>query len=545
MKRFDQFIKEEIDLRGNTGIPDDFMGNAEKQASKNLGVPIGVRQDDRQAMQQHGRQIMDLVGKLNAPNGLVAQSKKIIYSGSEEEVEKRLVALEDLAKEIIIEKYQDILEASEKPVELDIKMLRPGKKVTDEMPDLEDVEATPPPRQEELKDDEIKKSVDKKKILNVINQGEAKATKNIVRFSEKVEPGLKAIFGDKWKGILDMWLEIIDAADKMDWILPTDIKANMMKDAPEGMAGACQVEWKKDEDDEDEEDNDNEEREESCKIDEDGVQLCGDQEDYDKIVIKAIGTDFPMLLHEAVKGIWSLLKSGAIKNDEELAKIIADNTGTYADEAQDFKYGVSMQAMFRDFINACKDSNKYSNMNARVYAKLALDKDNGGDFEDGEFLEISKSIFSSFNLEEGNKLEFVLDADKFNSSTAKKKIEGLISDIVEAEKDYEKQLSEWEMDKQFSDDREEEQDDVDDEEFNDFLSDYGISSKQEEEQEEEEQDLSTMKQSDIQELVDDALDRGDYAEVARVSKYLKEGQEIYIKELERINESLVRRRKNK
>lgn len=348
MKRFDQFIKEEIDLRGNTGIPDDFMGNAEKQASKNLGVPIGVRQDDRQAMQQHGRQIMDLVGKLNAPNGLVAQSKKIIYSGSEEEVEKRLVALEDLAKEIIIEKYQDILEASEKPVELDIKMLRPGKKVTDEMPDLEDVEATPPPRQEELKDDEIKKSVDKKKILNVINQGEAKATKNIVRFSEKVEPGLKAIFGDKWKGILDMWLEIIDAADKMDWILPTDIKANMMKDAPEGMAGACQVEWKKDEDDEDEEDNDNEEREESCKIDEDGVQLCGDQEDYDKIVIKAIGTDFPMLLHEAVKGIWSLLKSGAIKNDEELAKIIADNTGTYADEAQDFKYGVSMQAMFRD-----------------------------------------------------------------------------------------------------------------------------------------------------------------------------------------------------
>lgn len=183
-------------------------------------------------------------------------------------------------------------------------------------------------------------------------------------------------------------------------------------------------------------------------------------------------------------------------------------------------------------------------MNARVYAKLALDKDNGGDFEDGEFLEISKSIFSSFNLEEGNKLEFVLDADKFNSSTAKKKIEGLISDIVEAEKDYEKQLSEWEMDKQFSDDREEEQDDVDDEEFNDFLSDYGISSKQEEEQEEE-QDLSTMKQSDIQELVDDALDRGDYAEVARVSKYLKEGQEIYIKELERINESLVRRRKNK
>jgi ferritin len=88
----------------------------------------------------------------------------------------------------------------------------------------------------------------------------------------------------------------------------------------------------------------------------------------------------------------------------------------------------------------------------------------------------------------------------------------------------------------------EEHDDVDDEGFNNFLSGYGISSEKEEETE---QDLSKLRQSDIQELVDDALDRGDYAEVARVSKYLKEGQEIYIKELERINESFIRRQKNK
>jgi hypothetical protein len=154
----------------------------------------------------------------------------------------------------------------------------------------------------------------------------------------------------------------------------------------------------------------------------------------------------------------------------------------------------------------CNDSNKYSNMNARVYAKLALDKDNGGDFEDGEFLEISKSIFSSFKLTEGATLEFILDESKFNSSTAKKKIEGLISDIVEAEKDYEKQLSEWEMDKKFSDSEQddEEHDDVDDEGFNNFLSGYGISSEKEEETE---QDLSKLRQSDIQELVDDALDK--------------------------------------
>jgi hypothetical protein len=150
----------------------------------------------------------------------------------------------------------------------------------------------------------------------------------------------------------------------------------------------------------------------------------------------------------------------------------------------------------------CNDSNKYSNMNARVYAKLALDKDNGGDFEDGEFLEISKSIFSSFKLTEGATLEFILDESKFNSSTAKKKIEGLISDIVEAEKDYEKQLSEWEMDKKFSDSEQddEEHDDVDDEGFNNFLSGYGISSEKEEETE---QDLS--KASSTSSCISDCL----------------------------------------
>lgn len=527
MKRFEQFIKEEIDLKGNKGIPDNLMSDADKQAEKNLGV----RKDDKRQMMQFGPQI----------GGLIQRSMRIMSQGLDRNsLEERFVKLETLAKDIIMEEYGDFLSSSEKPIELDIKLLRPGKTVNDEISEMDDIPSFP--SQEEIVDDDLRKAVDKKKILNVLNQGEAKATKDIIRMSELVKPALEDIFGEKSEEILKIWLDTTEVANKMDWIIPIDSKSKMMKDVPQGMAGACQVKWEKDEDDDDVDYK--EENEEEVSFDEDGTQLVGDQDDFDKIVIKAVGIDFPMLIHEAVKGIWSLLKSGSIKEDEEMAKLIAQNTSSFADESQDFRYGVSMQAMFRDFINACKDSNKYSNMNARVYAKLALDKDNGGDFEDGEFLEISKSIFSSFKLEQGATLEFILDMGKFNSSMAKKKIEGLISDIVEAEKDYEKQLSEWEMDKKFSysEQDEEEQDDVDDEEFNDFLSDYGISSKQKEEQKEE-QDLSTMKQSDIQELVDDALDRGDYAEVARVSKYLKEGQEIYIKELERINESFIRRQK--
>ncbi len=471
---------------------------------------------------------------------LIQTSQGIMRQGlNREELEERFVKIETLAKDIILEKYNDLLiDANGNPVELIIKLVREGQ-VSREIPEMADIPAKP--SQEEIKDPELRKAVDKKKILNVINQGEAKATKDIIRMSELVKPALADIFGDKSEEILKVWLDTTDVANKMDWIIPIDAKSQMMKDMPQGMAGACQVKWEKEEnEDEDEETQSQEEQE--VTYDEDGTQLIGDQEDYSKITIKAVGIDFPMLIHEAVKGIWSLLKSGSIKDDEEMAKLIAQNTSSFEDESQDFRYGVAMQAMFRDFIDACKDSGKYSNMNLRVYGKLALDKDRDGEFTDGEFLELSKSIFGSFNLVEGATLEFVLDTEKFNTSPAKRQIERLISDIVSAEEEYEKQLSEWEMDQQFGGDDSHEDVEGDNKGFNDFLSGYGIGSSDVEEEEEE--DLSKLKQSQIQSMIDDALDREDYTEVARISKYLKEGKEIYLKELERVNESYSRR-KNK
>lgn len=519
MKSFIDFIKEEIDLRGNSGIPDDFMRNADRQAGQNLNVRV----DDMSQMRDFGPRIM----------GLIGQSQRFIYSGTQEQVEARLVALENLAKNIILEQYQDILDASEKPVELDIKMLRPNQQVNDEIPDMDDVDAQPPRRQEELRDTEIKKSVDKKKLLNALNQGEAKATKNIVRYSEHVEPGLREIFGAQWQQILNIWLETIDVANQLDWIFPIDAKAQMMKDAPQGMAGACQVSWEKEENDEDEEQDEQEEK--SCSM-EDGVQVCGDQEDFDKIVIKAVGLDFPMLLHEAVKGIWQLLKSGAIKDDEELAKIIADNTGTFADEAQDFRYGVALQAMFRDFINACQGANSYNNMNARVYAKLALDSERGGSFTDGQFLEVFKAMLSAFDLQNVNRqLEFNLNPEKFAASTAKRHIEGIINEIIEAERAYEEELNKWEMDQQFGDSsyNEPEEEEDDDTSYAPDLKNLGINTSADEE---DEDDVDTL----LDKLASAKTDAEKDAIKRKLDKLMEslsiDGQRIYQNEINLILE---------
>lgn len=514
MKSFSQFLKEEIDLRGNQGIPDDFMSGAERQARTNLGVNI----DDPRQLGVYGPQIGRLIG----------QSQQIMAQGGQLNVRKR--QLEKLAYDLVMSQYGEILEASEKPVELVIKFVEEGE-VNQEIPEMGEVPSFP--KKEEIKDPELKKAVDKKKILNAINQGEAKATKRIISL---VGPGLQEIFGNKSEEILKVWLDTTDIADKLDWVFPLEMKSKMMKDVPQGMAGACQVKWEKEKEDEEESKD-----EENSYKDEDGTIMTGDQEDFDKIVITAVGIDFPMLVHETVKGIWSLIKSGAIKDDEELAELIAQNTSSFEDEAQDFRYGVAMQAMFRDFINACKDANKYSQMPLRIYGKLALDKDRGGDFTDGEFLELTKEIFASFDLVQEEKLEFMLNEEKFNASPAKRKIESLISDIVTAEKEYEDELSKWEMEQQFGGSEEEPSySDEEEDDFNDYLSGLGISRAKpevEEVEEEEEDDLDTLLDK-LSAAKTDEEREGIKRKLDKLQESLSEdGKRIYGIEIERILES--------
>jgi hypothetical protein len=551
MKSFSDFIKEEIDLRGNKGIPGDLMGGAERQARTNLGVNI----DDPRQLREYGPQLMSLVG----------QSQQIMQQGLDRrQLEERFVKLETLAKNIVLAEYGELLEASDKPVNLIIKLLRPRKKVTEEIPEMGDIPSKPV-NQEVIRDENLRKAVDKKKILNVLNQGEAKATKNIIQYSDLVEPGLREIFGNQWRTILDIWLQTTEIANKMDWIMPLDMKSQMMKNVPEGMAGACQVTWEKEETQEEEEETQTQFQEEpqsqiqeepqSQEEEEDEVDFEGDPDDYDSITVKAVGIDFPMLLHEAIKGIWALLKSGAIKEDEEMAKLIAQNTSSFEDESQDFRYGVAMQAMFRDFIVACKDSNKYSNMNARVYAKIALDKERGGDFTDGEFLELTKSLFSTFDLVSGRSLDFKLNNDKFNSSDAKLKIETIIAGIVEAEKEYERELAKWEVDTKLSNEPEYAGEEDDEKSgFNDYLKDAGISKADEKEVQKDvidmnEDELSELSKTvkgrrEIQEIVDDLLEKGEYEKIPKFSKYLKEGHEIYLREIAMINEKKLHNRRN-
>ena len=573
MKNYLQFLKEEVDLKGNKGIDDDFMKKAEDQAKQNLGVTPNTN------------------GPVTGDIGsLMRRSAQLLTNGlNTDQIEERYTKLEDLAKRVIMDEYGDIIEASEKPVELLIKLIRPNQSVLGEVPNLlnvpaesderpeyseeeteeeevdqpqgqpqgqeetetedeeeeddfmsffnddtdyEDQEEENPEEVEELTNKDVAMAIDKKKILNMITQGEGKATKDIIKFSEVVESGLREILGDSYRELLDVWVKTSEVAHKLDWAVSDKAKGSMMKNMPGGLAGAVDLTW------------------ENAKSKFNKIHLLTENTDFNKIVIRAYGIDFPMLLHESIKGIYLLLQSSAIKKDDEIAEEIKRATSSFKDESQDFKYGVVAQNMFRDFINACKDANKYTQMRARVFAQLAVDKGRGGRYTDEEFLEITKSLFSVFDSKiEAGKTSFVINQERFAQSKAKSEIEKVVADIVSAEDEYRDELNKWEMEQRFGHNAPEPQGEGDEQDYpeqgEESQSDIDRLVRQSLEKPEQGDGESELTKREIQELIDDALDAEDYKEVERLAKlpnYLKEGL-VYLAELKRINESKITRRK--
>jgi hypothetical protein len=565
MKNFEQFIKEEVDLRGNTGVPDDFMRKSDEEARKNLGV----RPDDESQMRNLWPSF----------EGAMRQSQQILSTGpngqrlSQQEVQERITKLEKLAEKVVRDQFDEILDASIKPIELDIKLVPMGS-VNREIEDINQVpqQAKQPTEEEQEEQDErdeenqeqeeqtpeermegeetpgtdLVAAVEKKKILNMITQAAGKSTKDIIRASDIVDNGLQQIFGDGYRTILNLWVQMSDIADKMDWVIPIDRKADMMKKAPGGMAGAVQVKW------------------ESFSGNLYNMNLLLEKE-ATKIVIKSTGVDFPMLIHETIKGIFLFLQSGAIKKDKKTAEIVKKATSSFMDEAQDFRYGPPALQMLLLFVNKFSESGDYKRLEARVFTMLAVDKERAMSEAknaspehkellqkkasiartDKEFLDIMKSIFSVFDsVERGGKIEFTVNEEKFNTSLAKREVKKIIDYIVEDIEDYKREIEEWEQEQR---EREEESKYRQDDEFakpDEAESDIDALIKKslyggEEEKETGEVDYSELTQRELQELIDDALDAGDYKRVQMLAQYMKEGKEIYLKELERINEGHI------
>jgi hypothetical protein len=461
MKDFQKFL-EEITIKGSPGVPGegdkqpgdkDYLSDIERRAKQRLGIT------GREHPSQFGPRIMDLVGQSQG-----------FTRGNEDDLEK-------LAKDIILNNFGDILEG----VNLDIKLVRSGQEVANFMEEQSD-DQPEIPNFRRVTDPEIMRRIHKAKLGNVIIQGEAKNTKHILH-TEEVKDGIRTIFGDRADSIFNIWDEISKLADKMDWIIPIEVKADMMERAPQGMAGAVSVKWEPKQQKEEEEGSEEDEYKEEEES----------EEDFESFIptIRARGIDFPMLIHETVKGIFELIAAvsqpgmGADEKEIEIAQTVKLNVSSFEDEAEDFRTGPEIAADFRDFINENPKSDVYPNMRAYIFGMM-MDPNY---MTSKDFLTLFRGILNG-------------------TPEARRKIDNMIDEVADKLKSYE--LGEVLPDEVYDND--------------DVIDDN------------EEKDLSTLSQRQIQDLIDVALDESDFEEVKRLSQFLKEGREIYLKEIDRINE---------
>lgn len=484
MKDFAKFL-EEVTIKGNPAIPGEggkrpedksYLSDVERRAKQRLGLT------GREHPMQFGGRIMELVGK-----------SQRMTRGKENE-------LEQLAVEVILSNFGDILEG----VELDIKLVRSGQEVANFMQEESDENDMELPKFREITDPELISRIHKAKVGNNIIQGEAKNTKHMLH-TDEVKDGLRRIFGNNADEIFSAWDEISKLADKMDWIIPIEVKSRMMEQAPQGMAGAVKVDWKpKEKEDSDEDFAQKILQDLSAGEDPNQEDVEDFQEEIEGTtpVIKARGVDFPMLLHETVKGIYELIAAvsqpGQDASPEEIekAQTVKLNVSSFEDEAEDFRTGPEIAADFRDFINENPDSSYSPNMRAFIFGKMMDESYMTPD----EFLNLFRGILNK-------------------TSEARAKVDSMISEIVEELKRYE--LGE------VLGHEEQTEDDID-------YDSLGIEKPQENE---DDIDYSKLSQKEITNLIDSALDNGDFKEVERLSKFLKEGKEIYLNELKMIRES--------
>mgnify|MGYP005847005261 CR=1 FL=1 len=488
MKDFSKFIKEEVTIKGNSGIPGEsgdnkksekqYLSDVESRARQRLGVPR-----DENPMFGSPHQTIRIFQEFG---GLMQKSLGFIR-GKEKE-------LEDLAKRIILSEYGSILDN----VDLDIKIVKPGevKKFMDE----ECGGDCQLPSYRLLTDPKIKKEVDKRKILNNITQGEAKNTKRILAMPE-IKDELIKIFGDKeGEEAHRVWTRITELADKLDWLIPVNIKSDMMEQAPEGMAGACSVKWP-------DQKLDKESEELSNKVlkDLENGDIDDNNKDLQELlstgnpIIKARGVDFPMLLHETVKGIYELISAAGIPEDKRTAELVILNTSSFSDEAEEFRYGPEIAADIRDFINKSKkEIDKYPNIREHFCGRLAV-------MPADEFLILVKNILS-------------------DSPSARSKVDEILDDII-------KELDEYEYKKALSNEDDEYIEDEDDVDISHLLSKGKPGKKTK-------KDYDNMTIDEIQQEIENAVAEENYELAAMLTKkYLKgESRKVWLGELKRINE---------
>lgn len=446
MSTIKKFLQE-ASLRGNKATSDEYLKGIETRAG----------QDIRNTEQRLGPDMARFMQ-------MVQEVRRIQETGGPAVKDR----LEKLAERTIMDAYGSILGDTV----LNIKFPKPNE-IQDMMEEAPD--SPEPTAIKKLEDEAVISEVQKRKIANNITQGEAKNAKRMLVMPE-VRDGLVQILGEETgRKYLDLITKITDIASALDWRIPMEVQQQMWTRDKGGFAGSVKVSWEKPNTDEDL----------AAKILQDLEQgdienSAAAEEAIDNMqpTINAIGTDFAMLLHEAIKGIYELIASAGIPEDEDTAETVLGNTDTLQDEIEDLRYGPYLAADLRDFINQFPEATSVENMREFIFGKLMQ-------LPAPEFLELMKGIFT-------------------RQESAKAKIKELIDEVRQEIKD-------WELGDALGQDNDEE----------DLYGDMGTVAPERTTASSTEPDYASMSRSELDDAINAALDANDFETLAAISKYMK------------------------
>jgi hypothetical protein len=498
MKKYREFLKEEAELRDTEGVPGDWMGKTDAKAERDLGV-----RKDFPGPQFHAM-MGEMMGSLAKINSIISQT------GSKDEIYPKL---SQLALDAVGEEFPGVLDA----INVDIAMVDMGD-IPGEFEDFEKVSKNPKSKEqqaeeisskkreqssdvegdeddnenenpEEMKQDimdmlnssELKGHIDKRKLMNLVTQGEGLNTKKILH-GDTIKNGLDEIFGDKSDEIFRLYERLIDINQKKDWVIPINHTASAMDNAPGGIAGACQV--KIDKEDGSSQNNDDQESDESQN---EGGQ---EQDGAYKLLVKVRGVDLLMLIHELVKGIYLAMSVGGLQSieDDTMKMATKMSTSSFSDEAEDWRYGPYVAAELRDFINTCEGSDKVEGIRLYVFGRMV-------ELPPEEFLPLMYGIFEK-------------------TSDAKSKIEEIISDINDQFDEYNRQVVEYDLEHGNKEDSDVQDVQGDDEEGDDVLVKIRKDN-------EAPRGYDKMSQTELNDVLNQLLDDENYTEVDKLMKYIK------------------------
>ena len=308
----------------------------------------------------------------------ISQLHKIQSEGNNKE---RLLSL---AEEIIRTEFSDVIEAmninldmkivdfrSEDIGDLSRKMSDDPKKARDKAEREEELKGLEDDGDNEEKPIEIKSGeemasdvtlkseVDKRKLINVIIQGAAKNVHRIIHM-------YRDQINDIDPQLVNLMDNILKSNETMEWFVYED--PNRARVIRGGMNGACEVEW---------ENNSDMGKSESMGDDTADDMMKGDLENMEElpeiegsIKVKAYAIDFPILLHETVKGIYETIGLAGIPEDAEVAKNVMIETDTLYDEVEDLVFGKYVRQDLVKFINNNPKSEQVPNCFEFVFNEL-------------------------------------------------------------------------------------------------------------------------------------------------------------------------------